>query len=155
MAARSRRNYPGRESKVRATPEGPDNAAMPASALSQRLLIQPAQQVLTINAPAGYLDSLRPLPEGASIAAEPDGVYDAVHLFAENRSVLERHAEDARKALKPGGTLWIAYLNPAALRGSDLTRDHGWGVLHGAGLVAVKQVEIDRTWVALRFQPVA
>jgi 1-acyl-sn-glycerol-3-phosphate acyltransferase len=132
----------------------PDNAGM-ASELSHRLLIQPGQRVLVINPPAGYLESLRPLPEGASTDEQPDGAHDVVQLFAEDRATLERHAEDARSALKPGGVLWLSYLNPSALPGSDLTRDHGWGVLHSAGLVAVKQVEVDRTWLALRFEPVA
>jgi 1-acyl-sn-glycerol-3-phosphate acyltransferase len=126
---------------------------MQASEISRRLLIQPGQSVLVLNPPPGYLDSLQPLPEGASVAEGPDGQHDVVQLFAEDRTTLERHAGDARKALRPGGALWLSYLNPAALRGSDLTRDHGWGVLHGAGLVAVKQIEIDRTWLALRFQP--
>src|ERR1700674_797098 len=128
---------------------------MPASELSRRLLIQPGQRVLVLNPPAGYLESMQPLPEGASAADQPDGAYDVVQLFAEDRATLERHADDARKALNPGGVLWLSYLNPSALRGSDLTRDHGWGVLHGAGLVAVKQVEVDRSWLALRFEPTA
>jgi 1-acyl-sn-glycerol-3-phosphate acyltransferase len=125
---------------------------MPASEISRKLLIQPGQRVLVINPPSGYLHNLLPLPEGASFADRPDGHCDVVQLFSEDRATLERHAADARKALKPGGLLWMSYLNPAALRGSDLTRDHGWGVLHGAGLVAVKQVEVDPTWLALRFE---
>jgi 1-acyl-sn-glycerol-3-phosphate acyltransferase len=126
---------------------------MQASELSRRLLIQPGQSVLVLNPPPGYLESLGPLPEGASVTDPSGGVHDVVQLFAEDRATLERHAGAARKALKPRGVLWMCYLNPAALRGSDLTRDHGWGVLHGAGLVAVKQVEIDATWLALRFEP--
>jgi 1-acyl-sn-glycerol-3-phosphate acyltransferase len=128
---------------------------MEASELSRRLLIQPGQSVLVLNPPAGYVDCLRPLPEGAAVADQPHGEHDVVQLFAEDRATLERRADDARKALKPGGVLWMAYLNPAAPRGSDLTRDHGWGVLHSAGLVAVKQIEIDKTWLALRFEPTA
>jgi 1-acyl-sn-glycerol-3-phosphate acyltransferase len=128
---------------------------MQGSELSRRLLIQPGQRVLVINPPAGYLHTLQPLPEGASLTDRPDGFCDVVQLFAENRATLERHADDARRALRPGGTLWMSYLNPAALRGSDLTHDHGWGVLHGAGLVAVKQVEVDTTWLALRFEAAA
>jgi 1-acyl-sn-glycerol-3-phosphate acyltransferase len=126
---------------------------MPVSELSRRLLIQHGQRVLVINPPDGYLDGGQSLPEGATVVAQPDGVYDVVQLFAEDRATLERHAKAAHGALKPGGVLWMAYLNPAALRGSDLTRDHGWGVLHSAGLVAVKQIEIDTTWLALRFEP--
>ena len=132
----------------------PDNAVM-ASELSRRLLIQPGRRVLVVNPPAGYLESLQPLPDGASVGDTRDGAYDVVQLFAEDRATLERDAATARDALKPGGVLWLSYLNPAALRGSDLTRDHGWGVLHGAGLVAVNQVEVDRTWLALRFEPAA
>jgi 1-acyl-sn-glycerol-3-phosphate acyltransferase len=131
-----------------------NNSAMP-SELCRRLLVRPGQRVLVINPPAAYLESLGPLPENASVTDQPDGVFDVVQLFAEDRATLERLAADARKALGPGGMLWMSYLNPSALRGSDLTRDHGWGVLHGAGLVAVKQIEIDRTWLALRFEPSA
>jgi 1-acyl-sn-glycerol-3-phosphate acyltransferase len=128
---------------------------MKASELSRRLLIQPGQRVLVLNPPAGYLDNLRPLPEGATATDSPDGAHDVVQLFAADRATLERDAAIACTALKPGGVLWMSYLNPAALRGSDLTRDHGWGVLHGAGLVAVKQVEVDRSWLALRFEQTA
>ena len=133
---------------------GLNNAVM-ASELSHRLLIHPGWRVLVVNPPAGYLESLQPLPDGASVGDTRDGAYDVVQLFAEDRATLERDAATARDALKPGGVLWLSYLNPAALRGSDLTRDHGWGVLHGAGLVAVNQVEVDRTWLALRFEPAA
>ena len=126
---------------------------MAASQLSQRLLIEAGKRVLVINPPAGYLESLQPLPADASVADQPDGSYHVVQLFAEDRTTLERHADDARKALKDGGALWLSYPNPAALRGSDLTRDHGWGVLHSAGLVAVSQIEIDRSWLAHRFAP--
>ena len=124
---------------------------MAASQLSRRLLILPGRRVLVINPPAGYLAALEPLPEDVSIAQQPDGGYDVVQLFAEDRAALERHADDARRAVKAGGALWVSYPNPAALTGSDLTRDHGWGVLHGVGLVAVKQIEIDPRWQALRF----
>jgi 1-acyl-sn-glycerol-3-phosphate acyltransferase len=126
---------------------------MPASALARLLLVEPGQRLLLLNAPAGYAEALSPLPDGATLAEPNSAGNDLVQLFAEDRATLERHAGTAMKALKPGGVLWVSYLNPAALRGSDLTRDHGWGVLHGAGLVAVKQVEVDRTWLALRWQP--
>ena len=43
-------------------------------------------------------------------------MHDVVQLFAEDRATLERYAADARKALRPGGSLWMSYLNPAALR---------------------------------------
>ncbi len=116
-------------------------------------MIEPGQRVLVLNAPAGYVESLRPLPEGAEVADHGDGQHDVVQLFAQDRAQLERDAGQAMHALKPGGLLWMAYPKPASGPGSDLSRDHGWGVLHGAGLVAGKQVDIDSRWNALRFQP--
>ena len=126
-----------------------------ASALSRKLLVQPGQRVLVLNPPAGYLDSLRPLPEGALAEDEAGGIYDAVQVFARDRAELEGQAPAALGALKPGGLLWAAYLKPSGGPTSDLTRDHGWGALHAAGLVAVTQVDIDGTWNALRFRPTA
>ena len=127
--------------------------AMPESTLARLLLVEPDQKLLVLNAPAGYVEGLSPLPKGVKLT-DPNSVSnDVVQLFAEDRATLELNAAVAMEALKPGGVLWVSYLNPAALRGSDLTRDHGWGVLHGAGLAAVKQVEVDQTWFALQWQP--
>jgi 1-acyl-sn-glycerol-3-phosphate acyltransferase len=123
------------------------------SALARKLLIRPGQSVLILNAPPGYLASLQPLPQNATTADEGSGPYDVVQLFARDRASLERDAGAALKALKPGGVLWMAYPKPAAGPGSDLTRDHGWGVLHGAGLVSVTQIPVADDWNALRWRP--
>ena len=126
------------------------------SPLSRKLLVQPGQRVLVLNPPAGYLDALQPLPEGASADARPaGGAYDAVQVFALDRAALEGRVPAALAALKPGGLLWAAYPKPGDGPTSDLTRDHGWGTLHAAGLVAVTQVGIDGSWNALRFRPAA
>jgi 1-acyl-sn-glycerol-3-phosphate acyltransferase len=127
--------------------------AVKPSALSRALLIKPGHRVLVLNAPSGYLDSLRPLPDGASAAVAADDGQDGVQLFARDRAQLDRDAGAALKALRPGGVLWISYPKPVAGPGSDLTRDHGWGVLHSAGLLAVTQVAVDGAWNALRFEP--
>jgi 1-acyl-sn-glycerol-3-phosphate acyltransferase len=126
---------------------------VPASSLSRKLLIEAGQRVLVLNPPAGYVGSRVPLPEGAVLAEQDGGPHDVVQLFARDRAQLESDAPAALVALKPGGVLWMAYPKPASGSETDLSRDHGWGVLHGAGLVAVKQVDIDARWNALRFRP--
>jgi 1-acyl-sn-glycerol-3-phosphate acyltransferase len=123
------------------------------SALSRALLIKSGQQVLVLNAPTGYLDSLQPLADGASAASAAADGHDVVQLFARDRAELDRDAPAALQALRRGGVLWMSYPKPGAGAGSDLTRDHGWGVLHSAGLVAVTQVSVDGAWNALRFEP--
>jgi 1-acyl-sn-glycerol-3-phosphate acyltransferase len=123
-----------------------------ASSLSRKLMIEPGYRVLVLNPPAGYIESLSPLPDKAKVAQQGDGQHDLVQLFAQDRAQLEQDAARAMSALRPGGLLWVAYPKPVSGPGSDLSRDHGWGVLHGAGLVAVKQVDVDPQWNALRFR---
>jgi 1-acyl-sn-glycerol-3-phosphate acyltransferase len=123
------------------------------SALARKLLIQPGQSVLVLNAPPGYLAGLQPLPDGAVIAEKGSGPHDVVQLFAADRAELERDAEFALGALKPGGVLWMAYPKPSSGHGSDLSRDHGWGVLHRADLAAVTQISVADGWNALRWRP--
>ena len=129
-----------------------DNAPVPASNLSRKLLIEAGQRVLVLNPPAAYIESLLPLPEGAVVVDHDGAENDVVQLFAQDRAQLESDAPAALGALRPGGLLWMAYPKPGS-HDTDLSRDHGWGVLHGAGLIADKQVDIDSRWNALRFRP--
>jgi 1-acyl-sn-glycerol-3-phosphate acyltransferase len=122
------------------------------SALARKLLIQPGQRVLILNAPPGYLAALQPLPDGATASEHESGPQDVVQLFAQDRAQLERDAGVAIGALKPGGVLWMSYPKPSTGPESDLSRDHGWGVLHGAGLVAVTQISVADDWNALRWR---
>jgi 1-acyl-sn-glycerol-3-phosphate acyltransferase len=132
-----------------------DNASVKGSALARRLLIEPGQHVLVMNAPAGYMNLLQPLPDGASAIEQGNGPRDVVQLFSRDRAELESHAQAALHAVKPGGVLWMSYPSPSSGPSSDLMRDHGWGVLHAAGLVAVTHVEVDEQWMAIRFRPAA
>lgn len=132
-----------------------DNASVKGSALAGKLLVQPGQQVLLMNAPAGYMDRLQPLPEHASATEQGNGPCDVVQLFSRDRAELDSHAAAAMKAVKPGGVLWMSYPNPSSGPSTDLMRDHGWGVLHAAGMVAVANVQIDEQWMAIRFRPTA
>ncbi len=126
---------------------------MTESALARKLLIQPGQNVLVLNAPPGYVSGLQPLPDGATATEQGVGLHDVVQLFARDRAELERAAAAAMSSLKPGGVLWMAYPKPSDRPGSDLSRDHGWGVLHAAGLVAVTQISVADGWNALRWRP--
>jgi 1-acyl-sn-glycerol-3-phosphate acyltransferase len=128
---------------------------VPQSELSRKLLIEPGHRVLVLNPPAGYMDSLNPLPDGASTGTDgSSGQADVVQLFARDRAQLERDAGAAQGALRPGGILWASY--PSTVdRQSDLTRNHGWGALNRIGLTATIHVDLDQDWDAVRFQPFA
>ena len=108
-----------------------------------QLRIEPNQRVRLINAPAGF-DGVQ------SVGSEP---FDVVLLFAARRSELERSAPAAIAALKNGAKLWVAYPKPGSVPAADLSRDHGWGVLHAAGLVGVMPMTVNEQWSALRWRP--
>ena len=108
-----------------------------------QLRIEPDQRVHLINAPAGF-DGLQ------SVASEP---FDVALVFAASRSELERNAPAAIAALKNGAKLWVAYPKPGSGPVADLTRDHGWGALHAAGLVGATPVTVNQRWNALRWRP--
>src|SRR5260370_40827258 len=105
-----------------------------------QLRIEPHQRVQLINAPAGF-DGLQ------SVASEP---FDVALLFAASRSELERNVPAAVAALKNGAKLWVAYPKPGSGPAADLTRDHGWGALHAAGLASATPVTVNESWNALR-----
>jgi hypothetical protein len=124
------------------------------NALAKKLLLKPGYRILLIDAPAGYFDSLSPLPEGVEMADGPAGSLDFVQLFARNQAELDRRLPDALRAIRPDGILWLCYPKQSARTGADITRDNGWDMARAAGLEPVTQVAIDATWSALRFRPI-
>jgi 1-acyl-sn-glycerol-3-phosphate acyltransferase len=132
-----------------------ENGRVTQSELSRKLMIEPGHSVLVLNPPAGYVDSLNPLPDGASAGTTGGGgPTDVVQIFARDRSQLERDAAAAQNALKPGGILWASYPSSEDQQ-TDLSRNHGWGALNSAGLTATTHVVLDQSWDAVRFQPAA
>ncbi|MBI2865632.1 MAG: hypothetical protein HYX94_13870 [Chloroflexi bacterium] len=127
---------------------------MADSALVKKLLIKPKQRVAIVNPPAGYLDSLGDLPEGAELVEKPEGKCDFVHLFVKNRAELEQYAATALEILKYDGTFWISYPKGTSKVKSDINRDSGWDPINRAGLRPVSMIAIDDTWSALRFRPI-
>jgi len=122
--------------------------------LIKKLLIKPGMRLAVLNAPAGYLDALGPLPEGAQITHDPDGALDFVQLFIKNRGEYERLGAGALGAVKPDGLLWVCYPKKSSGVESDLDRDVVWKMLVPTGLRPVTQIAIDDVWSALRFRPV-
>jgi hypothetical protein len=126
---------------------------MADQALLKKLGIKSNQRLLVLNAPAGYLDRLKPLPEGVSLAGIPEGIFDSVHLFVTNQAELERDFPGALKVVKPDGLLWIAYPKRSSKIETDLTRDEGWAAVSQVGWEGVAMISVDEVWSAVRFKP--
>lgn len=110
-----------------------------------RLQIRPDQRVLLLNAPPAFTE----------VQSAASGPFEVALLFAGCRADLERHAAPAVAALKSGAELWVAYPRPGSGPVADLTRDHGWGALHAAGLTGVTPMTLDDRWNLLRWVPAA
>jgi hypothetical protein len=123
--------------------------------LSKKLLIKPGCKLLVLNAPDGYLEMLKPLPDGVEIKTNSDGSYDFVQLFIYNRADVETQIKVAVQALKPGGLLWLSYPKKSSKIKTDVTRDIGWDAVHEAGFDGVTLISIDDTWSAMRYRPLA
>ncbi len=124
---------------------------VPQSELARKLLIAAGHRVVVLNRPAGYALQEDTLTNGDGTGQSAD----VVQLFAHDRAQLERDAGIALEALKPGGILWTSYPSPATGKQSDLSRNHGWGVLNSAGFTSTTHLSLDHDWDALRFQPYA
>jgi hypothetical protein len=125
------------------------------SPLARKLQLKPGHRLLLLDAPAGLVDALAPLPEGATITTSARGRAAAVLLFVRTAGDLERRAAAAIAAVGDEGLLWIAYPKKSSGVATDLTRDVGWAAIERAGWGGVAQVAIDATWSALRFRPEA
>ena len=126
---------------------------MARGSLVKKLLIRPEQRLLILNAPPDYITRLGKLPKGVTVAHQPDGQFDFVHLFVRTVADLNRLGPVAISAVKPDGIFWISYPKRSSKVESHITRDVGWHVIEKAGLEGVAQVAVDEVWSALRFRP--
>ena len=122
--------------------------------LAKKLRIQPGQQMLVLNAPAGYVESLDELPAGTTLSTDVStGSCDFVQVFARDQAELDQLKATAVGSVTYDGLFWVCYPKKTSKIKSDLTRDTLWNQFDG--LRPVAQVAIDDTWSAIRFRPTA
>ena len=126
---------------------------MSSAPLSSKLLIREGDRVLVLNAPAGYVHALVPLPDNVHMSTKPEGTFEVVQLFARNQVELGSIAPVALASLKPGGVLWGCYPKGSSGLQTDLSRDQGWDAFTDVGWEVVTAVSIDETWSGSRFRP--
>jgi hypothetical protein len=123
------------------------------SQLAKKLQVKPGKHWLLFNAPANYLASIEPLPEGATVSYKISSDFDGVQLFVNNSDELAKNLKLIVPVLRPDTILWIIYPKKNSGIKTDLEMMSSWDELAKYGLGSVSAAAIDHTWTALRFRP--
>jgi hypothetical protein len=126
---------------------------MSENPLLKKMKLKPEQRAAVINAPDGYVEALRPLPEGVELVEELEETFDWVQLFVKTQAELEQVIHSVRAALNPAGTLWITFPKGSSKIQTDLTRDKGWDALGALDLKWITLISVDDTWSAFALRP--
>jgi hypothetical protein len=126
-------------------------AGYSSTPLSRKLGIKPNHALGLENAPDGFLDLLRPLPDGVEYVGVGRARLDVAVLFVTEAAALRQAFPRLAKRLHPAGGLWVAWPKKASGVPTDVTFDVVQRTGLDAGLVDNKVCAIDAVWSGLRF----
>ncbi len=120
--------------------------------LARKLGIGEGDEVALIGAPEWIEDTLRAVPDVASVHTDltEDARYDVILAFVTRRAELESELPRLRARMAPACGLWIAWPKRAAGLPTDVTDSVVRDVALPTGLVDNKVCAIDDTWSGLR-----
>lgn len=124
-------------------------AGYSGSPLYRKLGIKPGDVVGVLAAPPGWV--IEGLPDGVVLRSRAQGPLDVVVAFFEERVKIERRLPALIRALRPDGSLWIAWPRRAAGHLSDISDNVLRELILPTGLVDTKVAALDEHWSGLRF----
>jgi hypothetical protein len=122
--------------------------------LAKKLQIKPNSRWLLFNAPANYMDSLVPLPDGAEMVFNINGNFNGIQLFVINSTELASNLQIIVPLLQADTVFWIIYPKKSSGIPSDLEMMGSWEAPTQYGLRPVASAAVNEIWTALRFRPV-
>ena len=118
--------------------------------LAKKLGIKQGFRVKTVNAPAGYLNLIEPVPDDVRVSARLRSPVDMIHLFIDKQAGLDGKLRTAIEAIPDNGVIWVSWPKKASGVKTDVTE----GVIRRAALatilVDVKVCAVDETWSGLK-----
>src|SRR5258708_22239156 len=118
--------------------------------LAQKLGIKSGSSVLIAGAPAGYLQTLEPLPANVRIGARLRASVDVVQLFTVRKSTLEKSLATFRRKLRPSAVVWVSWPKKSSGVPTEVTEDVVRQVALPMGFVDIKVCAIDDVWSGLK-----
>ena len=125
-----------------------------AKTIAQKLMLKPGHRLAIPNAPAGVLDAMGDLPDGAAIVAANAKTVDAALVFVSTFAEFEAAMTKWKPRLAPAGMLWLAYPKGPAGKAAGIHRDIIRETSHTHGLDTVAQFALDDIWSAIRLKVV-
>ena len=119
--------------------------------VTEKLGIKPGFRIFSAGAPAAYADIVGKLPENVTMASAAKAPLDMVHLFVTEAKGLAAKLRDYRKAIVPGGMIWVSWPKKSSGVATDLTDVVVRDTALPLGLVDIKVCAIDDTWSGLKF----
>lgn len=130
----------------------PAQSGYSGTPLPRKLGIGEGDEVALIGAPEWLEDTLRAVPDVASLHTDlaEEARYDVMVAFVTRRAELEAQLPRLRARMAPACGLWIAWPKRAAGLPTDMTDQVVRDVALPTGLVDNKVCAIDATWSGLR-----
>ena len=127
-------------------------AGYSGTSLVQKLGIKPGYVLGLCDPPAGFPDTLKPMPEQVVIkdATRARGPFQVIVAFTTSERALARVLPALRDKLDPSGGLWVAWPKRASGVVTDLTEDVVRRIGIANTLVDNKVCAIDEVWSGLR-----
>jgi hypothetical protein len=139
------------------TPQPAQPSPAPATGYSgtplpRKLGIKAGHTVALIDAPAGFGDSLAPLPDPVTVQDGPAGdvPLDVIVWFVVSRAELAARLGSLRARMAPACGLWVAWPKRASKVRTDMTEHVVREIALPTGLVDNKVCAIDQVWSGLR-----
>ncbi|MDC7692972.1 MULTISPECIES: DUF3052 domain-containing protein [Asticcacaulis] len=104
-------------------------------------------RAVLVGAPEDYNNWLEPLPDGVEFGADDP---ELVHIFTNERVILEAALTHWRRALRPDGMVWVSWPKKASKVPTDITEDVIREVCLPLGFVDVKVCAVSDVWSGLK-----
>ncbi len=129
----------------------PFNPKLLIAPLSSMLGIRAGMNVSVLNAPAGFLEALQPLPEGVTLLDSARTGLDVQVLFTEKKTELIEKLTQLTRGMAVMGSVWICF--PASTENPHApSEDFVRLAALELGLTDTKKLMLDPAWNALKLQ---
>ncbi len=118
--------------------------------LLKKLGIKPGFRVYLKNPPQGYLDLLKPLPDGITLLKSASKDIDVIHLFSKSRQELENLLKSSMTRIRQNGMIWVSWPKKSSKVSTDITEDVIRDIALPMHLVDIKVCAVDEVWSGLK-----